>query len=175
MATCVQCGDDFPTPVWPNVKQIHCSRKCRYAYYRARNRERLNADSRQWCKDNPDTRRAVCKKYSQSAKGKETARRGFARNRERLAAQKRELYNSSSEYRAIHRAREISHKNLLKHCPRVCAFCDKTNRVQCHHRDLNPLNTDLNNLMWLCHWCHKALHAEIEHSIRDSRHALPTS
>ena len=60
----------------------------------------------------------------------------------------------------ISQSRKISRTKLeMSNIPYECAECETTeSKLDCHHRDGNPLNRDLDNLEWLCRSCHLLLH-----------------
>lgn len=51
---------------------------------------------------------------------------------------------------------------LASGVPYACVHCKGarggTGRLDCHHRDEDPFNNDLENLVWLCRSCHEELH-----------------
>ena len=158
--SCPQCNNEFSYR-WPKNNKF-CSRKCTLADYRNRHREEINAYSRNRPKE---IRRGVCKRYDESKKGKAKAKEFRERYAPVIAAKSAQKYSDDEHYRALLATRMASNR-ILKNseAPYICSKCPVNKRLHCHHIDLNPFNRDLSNLMWLCHWCHMRVHAEIRNS-----------
>ena len=158
--TCPICGTEFIRQ-WPNTKQIACSRKCYLAIYRSVNREKLRQTSADWVKANRSRRLDIQRKWNathsaQVSKGKYADATREENNRKML-----ERFHSDVEYHNIVVARGTSTRRLKRYtAPKLCAICGSDERLQCHHKDGNPLHTDLTNLQWLCTSCHNLVHSE---------------
>jgi hypothetical protein len=125
--------------VWPHHHRKYCSKPCANRAYQIRNREHINAWSREWVRTHPEQRRRNYLRYQQA-----NAKAIYQRNKWRTAHS---------------RARTLSKKALLKIHPRVCEAPGKhSGRIECHHRDGDPLNTGVVNLAWLCKRHHEQVH-----------------
>ena len=159
---CGYCGVEFVFQ-WPAVWQKHCSVKCTQAAYRDRHRDKLRKSLRKWVKNNRLRRLEIQRKWNNSESGikyKEQWRKDHAKERN---AEFREFYAKSEYARKINRSREISREELVASGrPKICARCGTKGpvRIECHHKDWNPLNRELANLEWLCSTCHRFIHSE---------------
>lgn len=159
-ATCQRCQTVF-TFTWPHTRSKFCSLKCMKAAWRDRHRERLRAAQKVYISKHRERRRETLRKYH-AGRGKQTAIKWRARNWPRLSAEILARYHSDPIYKSRQNSRLVANKKL-KQSDRLyeCEGCGSTKRLHCHHINLNPLDNQLENLMWLCHWCHMRIHAEI--------------
>lgn len=51
-----------------------------------------------------------------------------------------------------------AYKRAAKYRASVCAVCTSTKHLGIHHKDRNPLNNSIGNLVTLCASCHTKLH-----------------
>lgn len=149
---CLYCQ----SPVPPSRRR-YCSKPCMTRHYQDRNRSRINAVSRAWCRRNPKARKRSYTKYQQ-----ENAKVIYQRNKWRQA----EWYS-----------RTASRRILLKLRPLACEARGKhSGRVECHHRDGDPFNREPENLQWLCKRHHTEAHPKTAAGDRgSSRHPAPSS
>ena len=162
---CEVCAVEFEVKPWPATRHMYCSKRCLHAAYRVRNADQIKERMKNWACLNKDNRRAICKKYDQSAKGKKKAKEWMDKNRKRIFKERLERYHNDPEFRKLENSRTVANAKLKKSGrPYVCVKCGKSKRLHCHHDNLNSLDNKLSNLVWLCHWCHMALHSEIRRS-----------
>lgn len=157
---CPQCNIEFEPKPWPATRAKYCSIICNKSAYRKRHKEELREKWRVYQQVHRDRRLKSQRRYNNSPKGLAMKVAFHKKKRAEYSAKQLTTYHADAELRAKQRGREISREKLLKHRPRVCDRCSSLKNVQCHHRDDNPCNTDLANLQWLCHICHRLVHSD---------------
>lgn len=155
MATCQQCSTDFPDPIWPQTRGKYCSIRCNKLAYYHRHKARCDARTAQWCKDNRSTRLAVQRRWNQTPEAKRQKARWARRN----APQAYARMKAAGGIKVIS-ARTLSRRRLRRAVPTLQCVCPPPHqgRIECHHRDGNPFNTQLENLEWRCVLHHRVLH-----------------
>lgn len=152
---CPHCSAEFtPTP-WPATHQTYCSRRCMKQAYYQRHRVRLGVKTRDWCQRNRATRLAVQRRWNASTSAKRRKKAWYQQNYQRMYA----ALKARGGVKII-TARGTSLRRLKRHQPDrqcVCAPPHK-GRIECHHRDGNPFNTQLENLEWRCTSHHVQVH-----------------
>jgi len=154
--TCIHCGGTFLVEGPGGKPQKYCSRKC---YYEKKSIERAaeveaNIQPRtcKWCGEVfTPTKYNHGKQVFCSNKCYFTARRleGTGKKFEETR------YSNRNEFQRAKR-------ELFKRDGKTCRFCGKAGRVYAHHLDNSggkvDANNDPNNLIVLCHDCHRAIH-----------------
>ena len=64
---CKTCGTPFEPKPWPTTKHIYCSVACIKRAWYERNKARVNAQAKQWCRDNPEKRLEVQQRWNAKA------------------------------------------------------------------------------------------------------------
>jgi len=62
--------------------------------------------------------------------------------------------------RFLNTKRQVARRKALKAFEPICVVCGKPEE-HCHHKDCNPANNDITNLVLLCEPCHIDIHREI--------------
>ena len=163
--TCANCGKRFRRPAWPATRSKYCNVQCNKAAYGKRHKKRLNAKAREWRAANPARSREIKRKWNNSARG--TAIRADWYHRNAKAVYQRFLKRGGL---ALVRTRELSRRKLLatgkaKRCVRKGPH---RGRIECHHKDGDPFNRRLRNLLWLCVEHHREHHREFRHRQKHS-------
>jgi hypothetical protein len=57
-------------------------------------------------------------------------------------------------------------KYIIEKCGNRCEYCYNFHIQQIHHRDEDPSNNDMNNLMGVCYECHRLIHGDKERKKR---------
>ena len=165
-----RCGTAF-TSQWPRNRKF-CCKKCMLADWRERHRKEINEYSRRRRETAPDVRTEINHRYSVSEKGQRTSKLWRATNKTKIMARLSERYKNDPYYRSLLKSRQEAHALLkkAKHVTYVCNGCDSKKRLHAHHVNFNPFENRLDNLVWLCHWCHMRIHAEARrHQSRNSQ------
>lgn len=151
---CKRCRKPF-TFHWPATRKSYCSRACSLRDFYARNRERLNkqAVANYW--KNPEGYRAIKRRWNNSEEGmknrlqwyREHATESYARMKARGGI-------------ALIISRVTSRRRLVRSGrPMVCIYKPPhSGRLECHHKDHDPHNKRLSNLVWVCHGHHALRH-----------------
>lgn len=148
---CQRCGQEFIPTHRAKHLQKYCSRKCNNAVYYRRHKAEHDAYSKEWAHRNPERRQAI-----------------YLRHQRRKA---KEIYQKNKWREPDRRKRVESRAKLLKLRPPKCVGDGQhRGRIECHHLDGNPQNTDITNLAWLC----KKHHEDLHHS-EGRRSATPAS
>lgn len=151
-----ECPNTF-VRVWPNTKQIYCSRKCYlHAFYLA-HKDSYYA----WVAANPDKVKRNKARYREGNREK-LAQAGRDRYARDPKGYYQKQYGTIEQRRPIY-ARQRSRRRLLKAMPLSCSQLQSggcRGRVECHHRDENPHNDALANLVWLCKLHHAQEHCK---------------
>lgn len=159
---CEVCHEPIETDRFhPNRR--FCGRQCSLKVWRDKNREKLNAESNARAKANPEKRRETMRKYHASPKGQKRSKEWTIKNKDHRTRKYLERYRNDTYVRKIQMSRYNARNKLkrAKHIPYACNGCDATTRLHAHHKNLNPLDNDLGNLMWFCRWCHTKVHTEL--------------
>lgn len=160
LATCSRCGTPF-TFTWPHTRSKFCSHKCSRADWRDRHREQLRSAQKVYVTKFRERRRESLRQYH-AGRGKRTAAEWRKRNWPNIAEKMLARYHNDPVYKRAQNSRVVACAKLKRSGrPYECEACGSTKRLHCHHANLNPLDNALDNLIWLCHWCHMRLHAEI--------------
>lgn len=159
---CIICSTEFTTDKFHPGKKF-CSRKCLLVDWRNRHREQINEYSRNRAKTAPKVRSEIGRKYHASEKGQARYKLWRDANKERIMQKMHERWKNDPHVKAVQASRQKANALLKKapNVPYVCNGCDSRKRLHAHHKNLDPFNNSLDNLMWLCHWCHARIHAEI--------------
>lgn len=135
------------------------------AVYRTNNREKLKARNTAYVQTHRDRILEAKRKYNKSEKGSNNKAGWYQNNKPKIIQAKLVKHRTDESYRAIQQSRQNANRLLGKLRPRVCEVCGmynlKPRRVDCHHKDENPLNNTVSNLKWLCSSCHGEAHSEI--------------
>lgn len=148
-----KCRKRFRQPAWPSTRRkVYCSRRCLRTAWAAAHPEA----GRAWVDANRSRVRKIKRRYNHSEKGRAARRRHYRRNAAAICLK----LIGTPEQRAAIAARQRSRRRLLKHRAPVCTKASSRCRppVDCHHRDENPHNDALANLVWLCRYHHSAEH-----------------
>lgn len=158
--TCPQCAETFELKPWPTVKMKYCSKDCMRRAWYERNRERVNAKTKQWCKDHRELRLEVQRRWNAKSRSKELKRVWQLSNYKAWYAKMK----AAGGVKFIN-ARGTSRRRLISHRPERQCVCrgEHGGRIECHHKDGNPFNTALENLEWRCHRHHRLWHGRYRH------------
>lgn len=170
---CAQCGHPFIPRGWPATRAKFCSVLCNKRAWYERNKSRVNAQSTRWNAEHRELRLEVQRRWNASARGKRLKQRWRAAHPRVLTTLERRIIS----------ARTTSRRRLCRHDPAKRCVCrpPHSGRVECHHRDGNPLNTQLENLEWRCFFHHRSGHGRLRQpaptlGVRgSSRHRAQTS
>lgn len=152
---CVQCGESFTPKPWPTTRAKFCSTACNKRAWYERNRDRVNAATRQWCQVNRELRLEVQRRWNASDSAKALKAAWRATHPRTPTDHDRQLIS----------ARTTSRRRLLRAQPKKRCVCPPPHRgrIECHHRDGNPLNATLENLEWRCFQHHRSGHGKLRH------------
>lgn len=153
-AICKYCGGKFRPKPWPATRAKYCSASCNKAAWYQRNKVRVNAKAKIWCGANRPLRLEVQRRWNASPRAKLLKQKW--RDKHALT---RVL---TPDERKLIAARTTSRRRLKRHRPIKRCVCRGRHhgRIECHHRDGNPLNTTLSNLEWRCYRHHRKLHGQ---------------
>lgn len=167
MLNCLICQSEFI----PWKRQVYCndcraSGKARKAILHKYNTSDKNKSiQRKWYYNDRMKTKESKNKYNRSEKGRACKRKYYLKNRERL------IKEQLTTRRAETISRTHAHDLMKKTFPdRKCSHCGTNVRIVVHHKDRNPFNNDLVNLMYLCTSCHGK-----EHERLNNLAILPTS
>jgi len=82
----------------------------------------------------------------------ERTKLNYKKNKERY-----KLYRNKHKLENNARTRAKTAMKKLN-IPKICFFCKSINNIEVHHKDKNPLNNTINNLLYLCSLCHGKQH-----------------
>lgn len=159
MAICQQCKAEFPDPVWPQPPQTkYCSPPCNKRACYERHKAKYTTANKAWAAAHPEGRKAIKRRWNNSDKG--------VKNRATWSRRHRAgMYQALSEetkvlYRQRVQARATSRRTLLQVQPhKQCVIPPPhKGRIECHHKDGNPFNTQVGNLEWRCKSHHVQAH-----------------
>jgi hypothetical protein len=152
---CAHCSTDFAPKPWPTTKNLYCSTPCMKRASYERHKAETYARQRARIAENPEPSREAKRKWNRSEKGMTNRRDWARRNGKRTYAKIRGPENTAKV-----QARIRSRAKLLTHDPTMGCVAPPPHRgrIECHHRDGNPLNKALRNLEWRCKAHHIALH-----------------
>jgi hypothetical protein len=155
---CKGCSKKFLKRPWPATRNVWCSRECQLRAYNKEHRGYYEA----WVAANPKKVQRNKAKYREvhreelREKNREYAKRTFKESYARR-------YGTIEQRRVIY-ARQRARRKLLKCSQPVCSQAPHggcQGRVECHHRDENPHNDALANLVWLCKLHHAQAHRKV--------------
>lgn len=161
---CAHCKRHFDPPPWPATKTRYCSNRiagsCGVRAYLDKHRERLNKISRWRTKHKTASVRAAKRKWNNSERGQVIRRAWQLDHWEETYTKIKAAGGVSRIY-----ARQKSRKILLRSGrPIICKLNgEHRGRIECHHRDENPFNMKLSNLVWICVGHHRAHHRKPIH------------
>lgn len=175
---CPQCQQPFDLKPWPAVRMKYCSKPCMQRAWYLRNKPRVYAQTKAWCVRNRELRLEVQRRWNEKASAKRAKRRWARENYARMYAQ----WKQDGTIKLIS-ARTTSRRRLFRHKPIKKCVCrgKHEGRIECHHKDGNPLNTTLTNLEWRCFLHHRRGHGRLRTpkpslAVRgSSRRRAPTS
>lgn len=155
---CPVCRTRFARRAWPATRHIYCSSRCmKHAYY-LRHKPALDARARRWCREHRELRLEVQRRWNASAQAKASKRAWAKRNYARPYAQ----WKREGTLKFVY-ARVTSRRRLLRSQPNGRCACAPPHegKLECHHKDGNPLNTALSNLEWRCFFHHRSGHGKL--------------
>lgn len=156
---CQNCGQKFVVKSPKNTRAKFCTRRCCLADFRKRHRAKLRDYSLKWAAENRLRSREIKTRWNRSESGTVNRLEWRKRNWPEIKARYLEGYHADPD---TLKGRQRSRKILQQHdSEMLCRICGSSSLVECHHRDLNPRNSCLENLEWLCSECHKWIHTEI--------------
>ncbi len=150
---CAHCRKRFKPRPWPTTRNKFCSIRCNRDAWYTRNKDRVNAKTRQWCKDNRELRLEVQRRWNASSWGKVLKNAWRLDHPRVLTPQERKNNSARSTAR-----RRLRRKHPIRRC--VCRGPHR-GRIECHHKDGNPLNSLLTNLEWRCFYHHRLGHGRL--------------
>ena len=155
--TCLHCRRRFAKRAWPATNNKYCTPDCRKAAFADRHRVEYNQKSTDYRIRNRAKRLATQRRWNNSEAGI-AARRRWARAHAKTQYAK----IAGTVNTAAVNAREQGRKILRRVRPPVCedARLPHRGRIECHHRDGNPLNNAVVNLAWLCKRHHTQVHVD---------------
>jgi hypothetical protein len=160
---CGTCNKVFSAKPWPNTRNKFCSRKCALKAHYLRHKDILA--EKQKIRNTSFGRKSrldVQRKWNSSERGRELKKQWYEKHREELFKKYLESYRNDPQVKAIHLSRGKARKALTKIRKKQCEACGVImRRMDCHHKNENPLDNRIENLQWLCHSCHMRLHSEI--------------
>lgn len=155
---CAQCRHRFTPKPWPATRAKFCSPPCNRRAWYERNKEWVNQRVQLWCQRNRELRLEVQRRWNATASAK-------AQKRAWQQAHYQETYDRWKRDGTIKliSARTTSRRRLLRAQPHKRCVCPSPHRgrIECHHRDGNPLNTTLTNLEWRCFHHHRSGHGKL--------------
>lgn len=110
-----------------------------------------------WIQNNKDKRKKSWRKYldTHREQQRQRSKNNYHTNKER---DKKYRFNHRVENNARTRAKYALKKLNV---PKICNKCKtKQGRIDVHHKDGNPLNNSVNNLIYLCSLCHGIVHRD---------------
>lgn len=161
---CYYCHKEFTPAPWPATRAKYCSNRtagsCGVRAYLERDREHLNEVSRWRTRNCPASVRAAKRKWNNTERGKAIRREWKIKHWPELYAK----LKAAGEVPRIY-ARQKSRKLLIRSGrPMICMFSGQhQGRLECHHRDENPFNMRLRNLVWVCVGHHRIRHRKPLH------------
>lgn len=181
---CVQCGTDFQAERKRGTARMYCSRRCQTINWNNKHREDIHARNKDWRKRNPDKVLAANRAFARSAKCRDRRKAWLIANPKKhgeynkkwnstpngkcyaalVSARRTQKYRESELTRRSMASRRRSRKVLLADANTAyeCVECGSAGVfLECHHKDLNPLNSTRPNLEWWCLPCHHRFHAEV--------------
>jgi hypothetical protein len=155
---CQQCSTQFKRRKWPATGNTYCSPRCIKAAWYQRNKATVNKKAKLWVKENHELRLEVQRRWNAKESSKAQKRKWYQKNAARLYAE----LKARGGVQFIN-ARVTSRRRLLRAQPEKQCVCPPPHRgrIECHHKDHNPLNTDLTNLEWRCFQHHRGIHGQI--------------
>lgn len=155
---CQHCKTSFKKRVWPATGNKYCSKSCIRAAWYQRNKSTVNKKAKEWCQQHPDLRLEVQRRWNAKESSKAQKRAWYQKNAARLYAEMK----ARGDLKFV-TARTTSRRQLLGAQPDKQCTCPPPHggRIECHHKDYNPLNTNLENLEWRCFFHHRGMHGQI--------------
>lgn len=153
MLTCQHCNTVFAPKPWPATRAIYCSSRCNKAAWRARNLRAVRQSGRRY---NASAAGLAAKsRWNRSPKGVRNRRDWQRRNGKAIYARlKGPAFSAKVAARARSRAKLLAARPDMQCVGRA----PHRGRIECHHKDGNPLNERLSNLEWRCKGHHLAVH-----------------
>lgn len=155
---CAHCRQTFTPKPWPATRAKFCSIACNKRAWYERNKTRVNSQSTRWNRQHRELRLEVQRRWNATAAAK-------AQKRAWQQANYAKQYAKMKANGGIRRisARTTSRRRLLRAQPTQQCVCPPPHRgkIECHHRDGNPLNTVLTNLEWRCFFHHRSEHGKL--------------
>lgn len=155
---CPQCRQPFEQKPWPAQTMKYCTVACMKRAWYLRNKEEVHRRIRERCRANRPQRLEVQRRWNAKPRSKELKqawqrahyKEWYARIKDTGAA-------------AVINARTRSRQHLKKYQPDKACVCPPPHRgrIECHHKDFNPFNTDVTNLEWRCHYHHQEAHGRL--------------
>ena len=148
MPKCQSCHKEFE-PKWPNQKG--CSKRCRRKIHKYVKKEYFGKSHCQ---------RVSCimcgRFFIQNVPGQIYCSK-LCRDRNKYL---KDLENARQKVRNLPAYIEENHRQKMRRSEvkQKCVFCGRTTGLIVHHRDRNPENNDLKNLVYLCGSDHQILH-----------------
>lgn len=134
--------------------QYFCNHNCKEAHWRARNAEKLRKYQILYRKNNLAKVRASKRKWND--KNKDYRHLWYIANANIVKTA--QLTGHRNQMRSRHQAKKIVKKLGWI---RKCVECGQTDKINLHHIDGNPLNNDINNLVYLCRKHHMEAHVRM--------------
>lgn len=145
------------------------------AYYAA-HREEMKAKFREYSKTHKEERAEYNKAYRAANKDKIDNKRKeyYNENRERILENKKEYY-IANRAEILKYKKEYQQSKCQKYINKYeywkifvdnggelkCELCNTEEDLLIHHKDVNHLNNDFNNLQCLCRSCHTIVHNKL--------------
>jgi phosphomannomutase len=151
---CHWCNGIFEKKSNKSTNQRFCSKDCRYAHWRARNRIKLREVSQEWSKSHPIESRQIKKRWND--KNPDRSKKYYEENKNLINTKL--LINYRESTRSREKAKNIVNKlGWIRKCTVEDVQCN--GRIELHHIDENPLNNNINNLIYLCRKHHMQRHS----------------
>ncbi len=157
---CAYCKSEFTPKPWPATRGIYCQSLCNKRAYADRHREKIRERWTIYSQTHRDKVLKAKRKYNNSEKGRSAHGKYAEKNKKRISGDYLYKYHTDPYVKAVHIARSTSRKRLARIREKTCESCNGGKKIECHHKDGNPLNTAIENLQWLCNACHNDHHAE---------------
>lgn len=155
--TCLLCGKTYTPASAPQKVCADCKKEYKRLYkrkFRELNKDREVEVRKKWYWENLAQVRQYKRNWN-NTKGVEYRKKYYADKKEEVSKRLKENYGWQAKGRS-----EANHLLKKLKWAKICSKCKSIEKINIHHKDHNPLNNDLANLLLLCRVCHIELHVQ---------------